>query len=232
MSIDTLALIPARGGSKRVPRKNIQEVAGKPLIAHTIGQAKAAKEVDRAIISTDSDEIARVARGFDGDVPFIRPKELATDTAPAAGVMSHALDWAAEHDKEYDIICSLQVTSPLRKPRDIDGAITQLIDSEAMSCVSVTGYITPPQWAVTIDEEKNIREFFQNGALWDDEPARSQEIPELQHPNGAIFASTTASWRRRESFYTPKTVGYEMPPERSFDIDEPWELELIRTLIE
>jgi len=232
MSFDTLAVIPARGGSKRVPRKNVREVAGKPLIAHTIQHAEESNKIDRAIVSTDSDEIARVAREFGGDVPFMRPTELATDTVAAARVISHALAWATENDQDYDTICSLQITSPLRTSADIDEALTRLEETDALSCVAVSEYITPPLWAVRLNKDGYLQEFFESGTLWDDRPERSQDIPNLMHPNGAVFASTTDSWQRCESFYTSKTIGYEMPPERSFDIDDPWELELIRNLME
>lgn len=231
MAQKTLAVIPARGGSTRIPRKNLREVAGKPLIAHTIEQANDADEVDRAIISTDDDEIAEVAVEFGGEVPFRRPKELATDTATLAGTITHALEWAVQ-EEQYDQICSLQVTSPLRTSKDIDEALRRLTESDAKSCVSVSEYVTPPQWAVTADDEGFLCEYFDYGLLWTEDPSRSQDIPDLHHPNGAIFAATTEAWETHESFYTPETIGYEMPPERSFDIDEPWELELVRNIME
>lgn len=232
MTSDVLAVIPARGGSKRVPQKNIREVDGRPLIAHTIDQAEAADRIDRAIISTDSSEIKQVAREFGGDIPFTRPAELATDTASLSGTITHALEWATDQGEEYDIICSLQTTSPLRTPDDINSAIDRLEETGAMSCISISEYTASPLWAVKTNDSGYLKEFFENETLWADEPTRSQELPELFHPNGAIFASTTDAWRNQESFYTPETVGYEMPPERSLDIDEPWELELIRKVIE
>lgn len=231
MSTRTLAVIPARGGSKRVPDKNVREVDGKPLIAHTIEQADNANKVDYAIVSTDDPEITEVAMEHGGNVPFERPAELATDTASLAGTITHALDWAKEQGQHFDQICSLQVTSPLRRPKDIDRVLTRLETSNGDSCISVSEYVTPPQWAVATDENEFLYEFFDFDMLWTDRPTRSQEIPELQHPNGAIFSATTDAWEAHESFYTPRTIGYEMPPQRSFDIDEPWELELVRTLM-
>lgn len=226
----TLAVIPARGGSTRVPEKNLQDVGGRPLVAHAIAHAEAAGHVDRAIVSTDDEEIARVARDYGGDVPFKRPPELATNTAPVSGTITHALDWAESSDGPYDSVCVLQVTCPLREPADVDGALTRLAEADAMSVVSVSEYVTPPQWAVRTDEEGYLADAFEIGELWTDEPKRSQDLDGLRHPNGAVFAVTTGAWRTHESFYTPRTVGYEMPPERSFDVDEPWELELVRTL--
>ena len=232
MSAQTLAIIPARGGSKRIPRKNLREVADLPLIAHTIQQARDTEEIDRAIVSTDDQEIAEVAAEYGGDVPFERPPELATDTATLAETVTHALDWATNKDNPYDRICVLQVTSPLRTPKDIRGTLSRLAESGADSCVSISKYVTPPQWSVKPDDRGFLQEFFDYDLLWAEEPSRSQDIPELYHPNGAIFAATTEAWKAHESFYTPQTVGFQMPPERSFDIDEPWELELVRTLMD
>jgi N-acylneuraminate cytidylyltransferase len=231
MSDRTLAVIPARGGSKRVPRKNIREVDGKPLIAHTIQDAKDANLVDRTIVSTDDDDIARISRNYGAEVPFSRPSELATDTAGLADVITHTLDYVENEGDKYDILCGLQATSPLRIPDDIDGVLMRLKESNADSCLTISEYITPPHWAVNADKEGYLREYFETGSLWVDDLNRSQDIPDISHPNGAVFAATTEAWRTHESFYMPKTVGYQMPPSRSFDIDEPWELELVRSII-
>lgn len=231
MTSSTLAIIPARGGSKRIPRKNLREVDGKPLIAHTIEHAKNAGRLDRAIISSDDEEIIQVAEEHGGDVPFKRPAELATDTAALAETVTHALDWVDQEGEEYDHICALQVTCPLRTSDDIDAVLRRLEETKADSAVSISEYVTPPQWAVA-DDDDYLYEFFDYGMLWAEGSTRSQDIPTLRHPNGAVFAATTEAWRTHETFYTPKTAGYEMPPERSFDIDDPWELELIRNLLE
>lgn len=231
MSNQTLAIIPARGGSKRIPRKNLREVDGRPLIAHTIHQVNSSRKIDRAVVSTDDEEIAEVASNYGGDVPFERPTELAADTASVAGTITHALEWVSREDCRYDQLCSLQVTSPLRTAGDIDNALTRLEGSDAESCVSISKFITPPQWAVTPDSDGFLSAYFDQDVLWVDEPDRSQEIHTLFHPNGAIYAATTAAWRDHESFYTPRTIGYQMPPERSFDIDEPWELDIVRAIM-
>ncbi|MEZ3115655.1 cytidylyltransferase domain-containing protein [Halobaculum sp. MBLA0147] len=231
MSTSVLGLIPARGGSKRVPRKNVREVGGKPLVARTVEQAAEAETVDEAIVSTDDEEIERVAEASGGSVPFRRPAELATDESAASDVVTHALDWAADAGKSFDVVALLQVTTPLRDTEDIDGTVRSLLDADAESAVSVSAYHTPPQWAVTIGEDGRVSEQFDPPSLFDAETDRSQELTELYHPNGAVFAATVEAWREHESFYTPDTVAYEMPPERSFDIDEPWELSLVRELL-
>jgi len=227
---NTLAIIPARGGSSRVSRKNLEEVAGKPLVVHAVEDVRSAGLVDRGIVSTDDQEIAAVASDAGGDVPFTRPSEHATDTASASAVVSHALDWFLERDDEFDVVCLVQPTSPLRTPADVDGSLERLATTGADSVVSVSEYVTPPQWAVESRRGGYLSEFFDFGALWSDRTARSQDLASLRHPNGAVFAATTEAWREHESFYTPRTVGYEMPPERSFDVDEPWELDLVRAL--
>ncbi|MDF9745854.1 cytidylyltransferase domain-containing protein [Natrinema salsiterrestre] len=232
MAHQTLAIIPARGGSKRVPRKNVREVAGKPLIAHTIEDASSASRIDRTIVSTDDEKIAKVAEEHGADVPFIRPEELATDTATLSDTVTHAVNNSQQEGPKYDRICILQVTSPLRTPEDIDGTLAKLDETEADSCLTISEYVTPPQWAVARGENESLYEFFDFDILWTDEPARTQDIPEFYHPNGAVFATSIEAWETYKSFYTPHTVGYEMPPERSFDVDEPWELELVRCLLE
>lgn len=232
MTHQTLAIIPARGGSKRVPHKNVREVAGKPLIAHTIEHASSASRIDRTIVSTDDEEIAEVAKEHGADIPFMRPAELATDTATLPETITHALDNLQKADSKYDWICTLQATCPLRTPKDIDETLAKLDKTGADSCLTISKYVTPPQWAMARDENGALSEFFDFQMLWTDEPARSQDIPELYHPNGAVFATSIEAWRTYESFYTPYTTGYEMPRERSFDVDEPWELELVRDLLE
>lgn len=231
MSTRTLAVIPARGGSTRIPDKNIKRVDGMPLIAHTIRDAEAATELDRVIVSTDDEQIATTAREYGGNVPFMRPAHLATDHAPTGGAITHALNWATEQYGEFNYVCVPQVTSPLRTPEDIDAALRRLRETDAQSVVSVSSFLSPPRWAVAEDENDHLQPQFESAGLWDGDYVRSQDMDELLHPNGAVFAATTDAWEAFESFYTPETVGYEMPPERSFDIDEPWELDLVRKLM-
>lgn len=232
MSGRTLGIIPARGGSKRIPQKNIKEVAGRPLITHTIDHAAAATNIDKTIVSTEDEEIAEIAREHGGDVPFMRPEQLARDDTPTEEVIAHALEQASEHYGKFEHICLLQVTSPLREPIDIDKAIEQLSNASiADSVVSISPYITPPQWAIHEGEDGYLEEYFDFGTMWTDAYVRTQEVPELTHPNGAVYVATTEAWEKYESFFTPRTVGYEMPPERSFDIDEPWELDLVQALM-
>lgn len=226
-----LGLIPARGGSKRVDRKNLREVAGKPLIAHAIDHGNDASTIDKVVVSTDDEEIRQTANEYGGSAPFKRPADLATDEAGTAPVVTHALKWLENNGETFDIICLIQTTSPLRTAVDIDSAVDRLIETDSESVVSVSEFLTPPQWAVTEDDNGSLTSYFEQGELWGDHK-RTQEIPSIVHPNGAVYASWTDSWMKNETFYTESTVGYKMPAERSLDIDEPWELELVRDFMQ
>jgi len=220
MNDDVLAVIPARSGSKRIPRKNLKSLRDKPLIAHTIDQAEAATNVTRAVVSSEDEEIRSVGEAHGGDVPFERPSELATDDVTNVDVVDHALDWATTNDRDYDYVCLLQVTSPFRSPDDIDRALERLDSSDAETVVTVSEFETPPFWY--------LEPYFGEEYLWS--KTQTQTVPTLHHPNGAVFAATTAAFRREQSFYTDRTLGVEMPQNRSIDIDEPIDLQIARAL--
>ncbi|MDR5674228.1 acylneuraminate cytidylyltransferase family protein [Halalkaliarchaeum sp. AArc-GB] len=226
-----LALIPARGGSSRVPRKNIRDLGGKPLIAHTIEDALNSEVVDDTVVSTDDDEIAAISEEWGAEVPFRRPKELATDTSPTSPVVRHALDWLeSNRGEDYNILVLLQATSPFRKPEDIDKSIRKLSNTNGSSLISTTEYSVPPQWAISENSNGFLQPHCEDSPLWSASSSRSQDF-DLKHPNGAIFATYTDRYRETGTFYTEKTVGYEMPRKRSIDIDEPIDLEIARALI-
>lgn len=227
-----LALIPARGGSKRLPRKNLREVAGKPLIAHTIAQANQVEAFDKVVVSTEDEEIATVARDYDGDVPFSRPEELAADDASSEAVVTHTLDWFENLGMEFDTVCLLQVTTPLRRVSDIRGAIERFQAADAKSLVTVTEFATPPQFALTQAEDGTLEEYFEPSQVFSDGYIRSQDIDPLVFANGAVYLSDTDVWRREERFFTSETIGYEMPPDRSIDIDDLWELKVVECLLD
>jgi CMP-N-acetylneuraminic acid synthetase len=228
LDAETLAVIPARGGSKRIPRKNLRSLGDDPLIAHTIEQADAASNVTRAIVSSEDEEIRSVAESHGGDVPFERPPELATDDATNVEVVEHALDWAESKGEGYDYVCLLQVTSPFRRPSDIDTALERLANSAAETVVTTSPFETPPFWAVESDEDGFLSPYFGEEYLWS--KTQTQSVPTLRHPNGAVFAAATSAFRRESSFYTDRTAGVEMAPERSLDVDEPIDLRIARAL--
>lgn len=230
LDLRVLALIPARGGSKRITRKNIRNLDGQPLIAHTINDALASDVVDDTVVSTDDEEIASISKEWGANVPFLRPKELATDTSPTAPLVHHALNWLERNkDKIYDIIVLLQVTSPFRKPKDIDNAINILVNSNGDSLISITKYTVPPQWAISEGKNGFLQPHYEDSPLWSSTASRSQDF-ELKHPNGAIFATFNDVYEEYGTFYTDKTVGYEMPRERSLDIDDPVDLKIAQAL--
>jgi len=228
MDVLTIALIPARGGSTRVPGKNLEEVGGTPLVGRAITCAQEAECVDRVILSTDDPAIASVGERYGAEVPFLRPAELADDTAPMAGVVTHALDALAVEDELVIVI--LQPTVPFRTGADVDAAVQRLDVKDATSVVSVTRYETPPQWACTVDTDGWLVPTVDTSPLWSDQQVRSQDLQPLVHPNGAIFAIYSSAWREHQSFYTGETVGYEMPISRSVDIDTPEDLAYARYL--
>jgi CMP-N-acetylneuraminic acid synthetase len=227
MSNSTLGVIPARAGSKRVHKKNIRDVGGKPLIAHTIDQAADADTLDHVIVSTEDEEIGAIAEEHGGNVPFQRPSELAADDVTNTEVIKHALEWFEGRSESFEYVCQLSVTTPFRTSSDIDEALQQLYSSSAKSVVGVTEYETPPFWAITQDGSW-VEPYFDENP-W--KKTRTQEFPSVHHPNGALFAASVSAFEDADGFYTESTTAYEMPRDRSVDIDEPFDLEVARALM-
>jgi CMP-N,N'-diacetyllegionaminic acid synthase len=223
-----IALIPARGGSKGLPRKNILPFVGKPLIAWTIEQAIASNCLARVIVSTDDDEIAEVAKKYRADVPFIRPKELATDDATASDVISHAVDYLLKHDGPFDILLLLQPTSPLRTSQDIDNAIALLFAKKAKAVVSVCEAEHHPYWSNTLPEDGCMKDFIRPDIMH----KNRQELPAFYRINGAIYLTYCDYLQETKSFFGKKTYAYIMPLERSIDIDTKVDFRLAEILKE
>lgn len=221
------ALIPARGGSKSIPRKNIVPVGGKPLIAWTIEAALGSKLLDRVYVSTDDEEIATVARQHGAEVPFLRPAELASDEAGSLGVALHALDWMSAHGGEPDYLLLLQPTSPLRTTEDIDATIRLAEGRKARAVLGVCEASPHPWLARQISPEGFLSDFF---AL-EEKPTRRQDYPPAYMVNGAIYLNRATSLRSARTFQPPDTLAYVMPQERSLDIDSPLELRLVDLLL-
>lgn len=214
-----LYLIPARGGSKGIPGKNIKPLHGIPLIAHTIRCALAAgARPDQLIVSTDSEEIATVAREYGATVPFIRPAELATDTSGSREVMLHAIDEMARLGHPHDSICLLQPTSPFRRPEDIINSIALYEQNpEADMVVSVVKSAANPYY--------NLFETTPEGYLHiskgDGKITRRQDAPTVWEFNGAVYVIKVESLRKSVISQFAKTIPYEMPADRSIDLDSP-----------
>jgi len=227
----TLGIIPARGGSSRVPDKNLRSVGSKPLIGHAVTSGLEARTIDKTIVSSDDERIRERATEFGAEVPFKRPAELATDSAQVQDVVTHALNHFEDMGQNFTAVVMLMPTTPFRTAEDIDGTVTRLEGSQATASISVSPFQTPPHWAVETDDSGYLKEYFGMNALWNgDEIPRSQDLPDLVHPNGAVFATTVSAWWEHETFYQPHTVGYEMPVSRSIDIDTVEDLQLARGL--
>ena len=206
-----LAVITARGGSKRLPNKNILNLAGKPLIAWTIDEAKKSKYIDKVIVSTDSKKIVEVSKEYGAEVPFIRPSELSNDTADSISVIKHAIEF---FDKEYDYVMMLQPTSPLRTVDDIDGAIEQLSES-VKSVIPVAEVDHSPLWSNTLPDNLSMKNFIKDEI----KNKRSQDLPTYYRLNGAIYISETSYLYKQNGFMGNKTKAFVMSKLRSIDID-------------
>lgn len=205
-----LAIIPARGGSKGVPRKNIRPLAGKPLIAWTIDAAHQSRYLDRVILSSEDAEIIEVAKRFNCEVPFVRPAELAQDHSAGIDPILHAINTLPTR---YDFTVILQPTSPLRSAEDIDQAIKHCIDNQADFCVSVTAPDKHPYWHFKIDTTGHLQPLFA------DIGSRRQDLPDCFALNGAVYVAKTSALLEHKSCITPTTLAYIMPKQRSQDID-------------
>ncbi len=223
--MNILGLIPARGGSKGLPRKNLAPLAGRPLIAHTIEAAKASRALGRVVVSTEDEEIARSARNWGAETPFLRPAELAADTAGALPVMRHAMEALEAEGWRADVLVYLQPTSPLRRARHIDGAVDLLIAQGADTVVSVIP--VPHQF----NPVSLLR--LENGLLkpylpQDTPILRRQDKPEVWARNGpAVLACTREVIMKQGLIYGQRTLPFFMSPEESLDIDSAFDLALV-----
>ncbi len=205
-----LALIPARGGSKGIPRKNVKELCGKPLIAWSIEAAQKSKNIDRLVISTEDEEIADIAQSYGAEVPFLRPAELAKDETPSITIVLHAL----EQFSEVEQILLLQPTSPLRTTSDIDEIVKLSREHQAPAAVSVCESSKHPYWMFSFGKDRILSPFTGNPIA-----TRRQDLPKAYILNGALYLAKTDWIQQNRSFFSPETIGYVMPPERSVDID-------------
>lgn len=233
--VPVLGIITARGGSKAVPRKNILPLAGKPLIAHSIEQAQEATMLTRCIVSTDSEEIAAISTDYGADVPFLRPAYLAEDETPTLPVLQHALEYVeGEEGIEYGAIVILQPTSPLRLARDIDEAVTTLLDSDADTVITVceidkTSH--PFLMQKMADDGSRILTPFLDGPDYEHYAHASRfELPPAVKLNAAVYAL------RRQTLLNgqilgEKVKGVMMEARRSIDIDTEDDFEIAEALM-
>jgi len=219
-----LGVIPARGSSKRLPRKNILPLNGRPLIAYMIGAAKASA-LDRVVVSTEDEEIATVAKGAGGDVPFRRPLALADDYAEDSDILLHAHDMVAEQEGSgYGIIVHLQPTSPFILPETITACVERLRSTDANCCFAVRTVNEPPQWMFRRQADGTAVPLFVDRLAGD--AVHTQKLERPVFPSGAAYAVRTQMLRREKTLFVPPLHVVEMDALRSCDIDEEIDLML------
>lgn len=220
-----LAVIAARGGSKGLPRKNVLDVGGKPMVAWSVEAAKQSRYIDRLVLSSDDDEIIAVARDHGCEVPFGRPPELAEDDSSIYHALFHATD---NLDQVYDYIVLLQATSPLRVAADIDGCIEQCINNNAPACVSIVSPAKSPYWSFRLDDEDCLEPLLPPPASTN----RRQTLPPAYAVNGAVYVARIDWLREHGNFIVDgETRGYVMPDDRSLDVDTALDLTFVRAVI-
>lgn len=213
-----LAIIPARGGSKGVPRKNLRHFNNKSLLAHTIHGALQSQFIDRVIVSSDDADIIAEAKNAGADVPFVRPVELASDTSPAWEATIHAL----ENLPHYDYVVLLQVTTPLRETSDIDGCIEFCLSNDADACVTVAESPANPYWIYSLDENNQMIKVIPGEV-----PLRRQDSPVAYVLNGAVYIARSDWYLQHKTFLTDETIGFVMSPDKSLDIDTEFDFKLL-----
>jgi CMP-N,N'-diacetyllegionaminic acid synthase len=222
-----LAIIPARGGSKGLPGKNIKELLGKPLIGWTIEQAKKSKLIDDIYISTDSKEIAEVAQDFGVLVSELRPAYLATDTSSSIDFIIYTLNLLKSKNKFYDYLILLEPTSPLRDVEDINNCLIKLIETPyAESIVSVCKVESFHPVYLTKLENGFLRQYIKR-----DTPVRRQDLETLYFFEGTIYASSIEGIENKKMFYHEKCLGHIVPKWKSFEIDELVDFSIIESIM-
>jgi CMP-N,N'-diacetyllegionaminic acid synthase len=227
--LSVICVIPARGGSKGLPGKNIRELNGRPLIAYSIEQALKSRYIDKVVVSTDDRKIADVASSWGADVPFLRPPELSTDTASTIDVLLHCLGWFEKQDdhRNFDILVLLHATAPLRTVRDIDSCIELLAESGASNVFSVTEAHRNPYFnMVEVDHLGAVR-LSKKGTF-----TTRQSAPKVYDLNASIYVWQTALLKKKRRTILKTSRVYVMPKERSVDIDDGLDFEIAALLQE
>lgn len=215
-----LAVIPARGGSKRIPRKNIKLFCGKPMIAWSIDAARLSGCFDNIIVSTDDSEIAEVALAYGAKVPFTRPPELSDDHTGTAKVIAHAIDWMNSNVDQVDFACCIYATAPFIKVEDLRLGYDQLRLSKADYAFSVTSYPFPIQRAIRITANNRVEMF--NPQHFN---TRSQDLESTFHDAGQFYWGKASAWLKDKQLFTHDALPVLLPRHRVQDIDtlEDWE---------
>ena len=224
-----LALIPARGGSKGLPRKNVLEVGGKPLIAWTIEAGLASAYVDAVVVTTDDREIADIARAYGAEVPFLRPAELASDTSPSIDAVLHALDTLAAAGRDFDYLVLLEPTSPLRARGDIDRAVELLVANEtyADAIVSVGEvHMEHPSIVKRIVDGRLVSYIPECAGA-----TRRQDLDRAYFPYGVVYLSKVSSLRETKSFYPDRTMPMLIERWQNYEVDDMYDLLVVDAVL-
>lgn len=211
-----LAVIPARGGSKRIPRKNIKLFGGKPMIAWSIEAALKSDCFDRILVSTDDVEIADVAKAEGAEVPFLRPPELSDDHAGTLPVIAHAVNWQNQHGRQAVEVCCIYATAPFIEPEDLRRGLSILSDSGADYAFSITSYAFPIQRALKITSQKRV-EMFDPSQF----ETRSQDLEEGWHDAGQFYWGRAEAWLAQKTLFANWSASVIIPRHRVQDIDTP-----------
>jgi pseudaminic acid cytidylyltransferase len=209
-----LAVIPARGGSKRIPRKNVREFFGKPMIAWSIAAARASDVFDHIIVSTDDAEIADVARRHGADVPFVRPDSLSDDHADTISVIAHAVEWAVQQGWNLRAVCCIYATAPFIHPSDIRKGFDALESGSWRYCFSATEFAAPIFRSFKKSDAGGIEMFFPENFS-----KRSQDLPESFHDAAQFYWGRPEAWMQRLKIFEPHSRIIHVPRWRVVDID-------------
>lgn len=221
-----LAIIPARSGSKGLKDKNIKDLNGKPLIAHTIEVAKKSNLFLDIIVSTDSEKYAEISRKYGAIVPFLRSEELSSDTASSTDVILDVLKKMEDLGKKYDSFILLQPTSPLRTIKDLQGAYKLYQEKRANAVISVCEMEHSPLWANTLSEDMSMDNFLNK-----ESNKIRQKLDTYYRINGAIYISNTEYFIKHKNFYYEKSYAYIMSKKNSIDIDDEYDFKIAEYLI-
>jgi N-acylneuraminate cytidylyltransferase len=217
-----LAVVPARGGSRRVPRKNVRPLHGRPAIAYSIDAALESGLFARVVVSTDDAEIAAIAEACGAEVPFLRPAELADDVTPVSAATADALERLDPDGTRYDAVAQLMASCPLRTAEDVRASHAAFAASGAVSQLSVAPYaVQTPWWAMRRADDGTLSPLFPDAVV-----RRSQDLPTLVCPTGAVWWMRARALRVSRTYHLPGRTGWAMPWERALDIDteEDWQL--------
>jgi len=220
-----IAIIPARGGSKRIPRKNIKDFCGQPIIAYSIEAALKSNCFDRVIVSTDDDEIADVAISYGAEVPFKRPPEISDDYSTSIDVVCHAIDWFDKQSMDIKDVCCLYATAPFVTVRDLTSSYEKMVNEDLDFVFSATTFSFPIQRAILLNREGEVSMI--NPEY---EETRSQDLPEAYHDAGQFYWGKKTAFQKRKSIFSSNSRLELLPRSRVQDIDTPEDWEFAETL--